>query len=137
MVFITAPAKEGETKKCPECDIDLIGRLTDYKGRFADKLQWQITTERKAHYDKDGNCKSDAPKPETLEQAQERPMSSKKLLEELGNLNKDIISEDTLMILKIRKQVQSIVKDFEIDTHPGMIWEMTALIYKKNYGVKE
>jgi len=136
MVFITAPAKEGDTKKCPECDIDLIGRLTDYKGRYADKLQWQITTERKAHYDKDGNCKSDAPKPETLEQAQETP-ASKKEITAIYSGKEDNIMEDTLRILSLRKQITDIVKEYEIDPHPGMIWEMTALLFKKHFGVKE
>lgn len=57
MVFITQPKEEGEKKECDSCGMDLVGRLTDYKGRFPDKLQWQSVNERKAHYDKDGNCK--------------------------------------------------------------------------------
>ncbi len=56
MTFITQPKKEGEEKTCG-CDAELVGRLTDYKGRFPDKLQWQEKESRKAHYDKDGNCK--------------------------------------------------------------------------------
>ena len=39
MVFIVQPTEEGETEKCPNCDMELVGRLTDYKGRFTDKLQ--------------------------------------------------------------------------------------------------
>ena len=62
MAFIVAPKTEGESKECPECKVKLVGRLTDYKGRFPDKLQWQTETERKAHYDKDGNCKGETPK---------------------------------------------------------------------------
>jgi len=64
MVFITQPNKEAETKKCDSCGMDLVGRLTDYKGRFPDKLQWQSATERKAHYDKDGNCKNQEETPD-------------------------------------------------------------------------
>ena len=57
MTFITPPEKEGDTKKCPTCGLELVGRLTDYKGRYPDKKQWQNKGSRKAHYDKDGNCK--------------------------------------------------------------------------------
>lgn len=57
MTFITQPTEEGETRECPSCDIALISRWTDYKGRFPDKLLWQTKEPRKAHYDKNGNCK--------------------------------------------------------------------------------
>lgn len=60
MVFIVQPTEEGETKECPNCDVELVGRLSDYKGRFPDKLQWQSKSERKAHYDKNGNCKEES-----------------------------------------------------------------------------
>ena len=56
-VKIEKPTKEGEESKCVHCGVQLIGRLTDYKGRFPDYLQWQATDERKAHYLKDGGCK--------------------------------------------------------------------------------
>lgn len=57
MGFMVQPKKEGVTNICPNCDTELIGRLSNYKGRFPDKLQWQSKSERKAHYDKNGNCK--------------------------------------------------------------------------------
>jgi len=57
MTFVTQPTDEGETRECPTCDVELIGRWTDYKGKWEDKLQWQTVEPRKAHYDKDGNCK--------------------------------------------------------------------------------
>lgn len=57
MTFITQPTKEGETKECEECGVDLIARWTDYKGQWKDKLQWQTVEPRKSHYTKDGDCK--------------------------------------------------------------------------------
>jgi len=55
---IEKPSEEGEKSECIYCEIDLVARLTDYQGKFQDYLQWQLTTERKSHYLKDGGCKN-------------------------------------------------------------------------------
>jgi len=57
MTFVIQPTEEGETRKCPACDVELIARWNDYNGKYEDKLQWQTVEPRKAHYDKNGNCK--------------------------------------------------------------------------------
>jgi len=57
MVFTKQPKKEGEEKDCENCDIPLIARWTDYKGKYDDKLQWQTIEPRKSHYEYNGNCK--------------------------------------------------------------------------------
>ena len=58
--YVKKPEKEGETLQCPNCDNSLIARWTDYKGRWEDKLQWQDTSPRKAHYDKSGSCQNNS-----------------------------------------------------------------------------
>ena len=96
MVFITQPKTEGETKECDSCGMDLVGRLTDYKGRFPDKLQWQSATERKAHYDKDGNCKeSTTPNEIELKPKDQSTLQSESDLSK-GESTPEIISLATL-----------------------------------------
>lgn len=96
MGFITQPNKEGETKECDSCGMDLVGRLTDYKGRFPDKLQWQSATERKAHYDKDGNCKeSTIPNEIELKSNEQSTLESEQNLSK-GESKPEIISLATL-----------------------------------------
>lgn len=58
MPRIEQPVVEAQESECIYCGIDLIARLTDYKGKFPDYLQWQSTIDRKSHYMKDGGCKS-------------------------------------------------------------------------------
>jgi len=135
MVFITKPDEEGETTKCQNCDVDLIARWTDYKGRYEDKLQWQTLEPRKAHYDKEGNCNTDE-KPKTFAEQQETAQNTTKL-PILTSEDFKTVHDESKFILQIRKVIQDTVKESEIDPHPGMIWEMTALIFKKYYGVKK
>jgi len=100
---IEKPVEEGEKSECIYCGQDLIARLTDYKGRFPDYLQWQLVTERKSHYLKDGGCKN---------QDKEESTSSTKVDSELPKTNS--LDEDMryvknkvdLMFAMIKEQFQ-------------------------------
>jgi len=140
MVFIIQPNKEGETKKCDACGMDIIGRLTDYKGRFPDKLQWQLFTERKAHYDKDGNCKGEINLNSTTPNTSDNtiiPQNTQEKDSSLDESTKTIVTNEATLLYKIKKEVEITLKDVAIDPHPGMIWQMTELIWQKYFGDKE
>ena len=56
---------------------------------------------------------------------------------EIGDLEmKPRVDVSIELILKLRKQVTAKVKEYEVDPHPGMIWEITALLYKEYFGDK-
>jgi len=76
MVFITQPTTEGEESECIYCGQDLISRLTDYKGKFPDYPQWQLTTERKSHYIKNGGCKNQKSESTIKETTKEIPKTN-------------------------------------------------------------
>lgn len=132
MTFIVAPTKEGETKKCPECDLEIIGRLTDYKGRFPDKLQWQTLEPRKAHYDKDGNCKG-------VDCFEGDVVTTKSTVDlaTLDGFDVDAIKNTAKTLWHIRIQVEQTINALEVTPNGGMIWEMTKIIYKELYGDKK
>jgi len=48
-----------------------------------------------------------------------------------------LIHNDAILLYKTRQVIIDTVKEFEKDAHPGMIWEMTALIYNKHFGEKK
>lgn len=129
MVFITKPNNEGEKKECDSCGMDLVARLTDYKGRFPDKLQWQSANERKAHYDKDGNCKN-SETPQESATLQEKPKIDDKPLDEL---EKFALQENTI-ISKITKVVRIQLEKETDGTDPvrgDVVWVRTKEIYNQ------
>ncbi len=129
MTFIVQPTKEGETKECPTCNVSLIARLTDYKGRFPDKLQWQQSSERKAHYDKDGNCNSTTPVPESKPETVTKPTL-------FDGPDKEKIAKKAILLWNIRCEVELAVKTVEVNPNGGMVWEMTKIIYDEFYRSK-
>lgn len=139
MAFITQPTKEGETRECDNCGMDLTARLTDYKGRFPDKIQWQSKNERKAHYDKDGNCKGidDEAQEYPNGKAEPHPETQNIDLKPLDPSTRKTVSNEAEFICHIRKEVIATVKKHDVDPHPGMIWEMSALIWRKYFGAPE
>ena len=128
---IDKPTKEGEESKCIHCNIQLIGRLTDYKGRFPDYLQWQSPTERKAHYLKDGGCKEATPNTSSnVPEATAQPLK----LEILDEGTQKLVKNEALFMVHIKSLVEQQVKEYTVNPHPGMIWEMTSLIWSKYFG---
>ncbi len=132
--------KEGAEMTCRSCGTDLICRMKEYKGDFAPKLQWQ-NEDYSAHYNtKDGktftcNIPND-------DEAQEAPVtdtvsSSNVDLKPLDAGTKKLVSNEAEFICHIRKEVIATVKKHDVDPHPGMIWEMSALIWKKYFGASE
>lgn len=147
MTFIKQPEKEGESKECPNCGDNIVARLKVYKD-YPDKIQWQDAKETKAHYDKDGNCKTKTQDTEidptldiqettvetssNIEEANIEPISEENKLDESKT-----ISEKAQLLWMIRLQVESTIKDLEKSPNGGMIWEMTKIIYQEVYGDKE
>ena len=117
MTFIVPPSKEGQEAKCPTCKVEIIGRLTDYKGRFPDKLQWQDKDSRKAHYDKDGNCKdltssgtvhvSETTTVETSTIAE--PLDPNVLILDLDSITSKYVDEQIHLIQEIEKKVNFVL----------------------------
>jgi len=122
MTFIVQPTEEGETQKCPNCDVDLVGRLSDYKGRFQDKLQWQSKSERKAHYDKNGNCKGE---PNSSNVESNTP--SKTSDEYLKNKQTELDQETRDFDDKIQKLIVSAYSNDELTTIYRGIDQLIAL----------
>jgi len=131
--YVEQPKEEGEKKDCPNCGKPLVARLKVYKD-YQDKIQWQDEKKTEAHYDKMGDCKGETPKEESKN---EKQVEKKPEIKDLDVTTKKIVSNETLLMVGIRKEIEDTLKDVVIDPHPGMVWEMTALIYKKYFGVKE
>lgn len=55
----------------------------------------------------------------------------------LDEKNKELVHNEAELLVSIRNQVETTVKECVIDPHPGMIWEMTALIWRKHFGELE
>jgi len=138
LTFITQPKKEGACTNCPECKTELIGRLTDYKGKYADKLQWQDKDSRKAHYDKDGNCKGSVDGFEGDVTTQESTEETTTVdLSTLDKFDANAIKNTAITLWHIRMRVESTIKALEVKPNGGMIWEMTKIIYSELYGDKK
>jgi len=123
MTFITKPTEEGETKDCQKCDTPLISRWTDYKGQWEDKLQWQTLEPRKAHYDKDGNCKTEATQQETPETTTPKPTLD---IPEPDAITSPHIDKQLILISQIEKKVISYLGN---DAVPAKIGLYVKLIY--------
>ena len=59
------------------------------------------------------------------------------VLQPLDEITTNLIHNDAILLYKTRQVIIDTVKEFEKDAHPGMIWEMTALIYNKHFGEKK
>ncbi len=59
------------------------------------------------------------------------------ILEPLDPGTSKVLANDAILLYKTRQVITDTVKAFEPDPHPGMIWEMTALIYNKHFGEKK
>ena len=77
--------------------------------------------------------------PQILEPKQIIP--SRDELPKLGEGSEEAVTGEAITLLQIRRRVAETVKKYEVDPHPGMIWEMTAQIYetmfKKNFEREE
>ena len=100
MTFIVQPKKEGETKECDSCGMDLVGRWTDYKGKWEDKLQWQTIEPRKAHYTKDGDCKESITTEGTQTESTQQEITTSSGTQE-GNITPEQNNELKALSLKI------------------------------------
>jgi len=58
------------------------------------------------------------------------------VLTPLDEITTNLIHNDAILLYKTRQVIIDTVKEFEKNAHPGMIWEMTALIYNKHFGEK-
>ncbi len=131
LTFITQPKTEGEKKDCPSCGKPIVARLKVYKD-YPDKIQWQDEKVTEAHYDKMGDCKG-----EKVEPTPEKQAEPKKEIDELDFDTKKIVAKESILLFKIKKEVEASLKDMVADPHPGMVWQMTELIWKKYFGDKE
>lgn len=129
--------KEDATMTCQNCNTDLICRKKYYGGDFASKLQWQ-NADGTAHYKWKGDGKFDCvlPKDDDAQEAPPPTISSTDL-KPLDPIVTKIVSNEAEFICHIRQEVITTVKKHDVDPHPGMIWEMTALIWKKYFGDPE
>lgn len=78
---------------------------------------------------------TDLIKSETPEES--ATLQTKETEKEIGEVYSETrtkIEASIKTILKIRKQIIETVNEFENNSHPGMVWEMTALIYSQYYG---
>lgn len=132
-----AEKKLGDKIDCGTCEAHLICRMSNYEGRFADKPQYQDEDNTKAHFDKFGNCKNKPTKEEIPKQTDEKQSQLKSDTEELDIATKKIVCNETILMVKIRKEIEATLKDVVIDPHPGMVWEMTHAIWLKYFGEKE
>ena len=126
----TTDHKEGDQVKCGTCGEVIIYRMSEY-ANYTNRLQWQTLSNKTAHNDKNGDCKTKGtPKPET------KPEPKKEETQKI-NLTASTLEDvknETILLFNIRLQVIATLKEIAIDPHPGMIWEMTALIFKKHFG---
>ena len=133
MTFVTPPTKEGDESKCVFCGIRLVGRLTDYGGKFADYIQWQHPTERKAHYLKDGGCKGVTTNTsENKPEANITPVN----LDMIDSGTRKQIEDDAILLHGIRKIIEDKIKDNVIDPNPAMIGQYVGLIWNKHFAFK-
>jgi len=136
MSNLPKPTQEGEKIECPNCGIEIISRLKTYKdNRYKPYIQWQNLEDTNSHLDPNGKCRG-----LETETPQEKPKETPKPTTDLTILASEhfkTVHDEAEFILKIRKEVLSTVRESEVDPHPGMIWEMTALIFQKHYGVKK
>jgi len=133
MTFIVQPTKEGETKDCPSCGKPIVARLKVYKD-YPDKIQWQDEKVTEAHYDKMGDCKGVTPE-QAENQASAEPTPNEKPTE-LDIATKKIVANESTLLFKIKKEVEASLKDMVADPHPGMVWQMTELIWTKYFKEK-
>lgn len=66
-----------------------------------------------------------------------RPATKTPKLQPLDEGTTKVIRNDAILLYKTRQVIIDTVAEFEKDAHPGMIWEMTALIYNKHFGEKK
>lgn len=134
--------KEGATMDCGSCGLRLICRNKTYEA-YEDHpkrtvLQWQ-NDKGGAHYKWIGPEKFkcvdesgvDIPlkKSETTElPAVGEPIKEKPLDESTLGL----IKREATLLFKIKEAINKTIKEISsTEPHPGMIWQMTELIYKK------
>ena len=128
---------EGAQMICSSCNTDLICHLKDYGGDYKAKLQWQ-NEDGSAHYmTKDGkNFTCNIPDEKSVED-QTEDVHTQSNLELLDTSTKNIVSNEADLILTIRKEVLETAKKYEKEPNLGMVWEMTALIWSKHFGVRK
>ena len=137
---IPKPTEEGEPSECVFCGVHLEAHMTNY-AEYENKLQWQLNG--KSHYTMKGCKNKERETPETVSTQQTVTTSSNIPEGNIEPIDIDLISpstikcveEHTKYMIGIRNVVQNVCKDTLGDTHPGMIWEMTAIIYDEIFGV--
>jgi len=130
---------EGAQMICSSCNTDLVCRLKDYGGDYKAKLQWQ-NENGSAHYmTKDGkNFTCNIPDEKSVAaQTEDAHTLTQSNLELLDVSTKNLVSNEADLILHIRKVVLETAQKYEKEPNLGMIWEMTALIWSKHFGVRE
>lgn len=133
---------EGATQTC-KCGTKLVcvKIISEWNNKKEEKLQWQNETDGKAHFKFIGgkpDCFNIISETETPEES--ATLQTKETEKEIGEVYSETrtkIQASIKTILKIRKQVIETVNEFENNPHPGMVWEMTALIYSQYYGDKK
>lgn len=86
-----------------------------------------------------GLVKKDLMKDDDLKEAaaDAKRAGDRAVLEPLDQGTAKVIHNDAILLYKTRQVIIDTVAAFEKDAHPGMIWEMTALIYNKHFGEKK
>jgi len=149
--------KEGATMTCQECSTKLECHMSNYKGDFQNKLQWQ-NPDGSAHYKWNGTDDKGQPKfkcvlpetaaPETAPTQQENDSNQKHLQEKQEEIkNKEpvpnledekaakVISE-TEMLNSIDTLVMATLKQYDAAPSPQKVGMFTKIIYDTYFAPK-
>lgn len=137
-----ADKEEGAEMKCKGCGTLLVCHMSTYQNGFENKLQWQ-NSDGSAHFKWTGPGKFDCVKgkdapttPQEQVQSSEAAKPSPKTLSKIPRFDADgqsVVRGDALTLIMIREEVIDFLKQFFEDPHKGMVWEMTNIIFQKNF----
>jgi len=153
----TIPKTEGATMTCLECSTKLECHMSNYKGDFQNKLQWQ-NPDGSAHYKWSGTNEDDTPKfkcvlpetkaPETAPTQQETDSNQKHLQEKQEEIkNKpDIpkleddrqakVIQETELLNSIDTLVMATLKQYDAAPSPQKVGMFTKIIYDTYFAPK-
>ncbi len=131
--------KEGAEQVC-KCGTHIICNTKHYEAtdNYPAKtvLQWQNPDGTAHFFTKDGKtftCNMPILKTEEKESLP----TTKPSLDLLDESTKNMIKNEAILLYHVRKHVESAIKQYEIDPHGGMIWEMAHAIWLKYFGDKK
>ncbi len=85
----------------------------------------------------DDSGSQSAPEMNSPQITQSKGRENSAVLEPLDEFTAPLIRNDAILLYKVRKVIIDTVSKLEKNPHPGMIWEMTAILYNKHFGEKK